>query len=405
MRLLRWTLLTPLSEHFTLPTFPKTGVALVVGAGFPPPARCSIGAVRLPGTPMLNHSLFAPDRWLWYPLLLLAVIALAACEKSAPDPTVRISGSTMGTSYDLQLVPVLGQAVPADFKAKVDGLLARVNKQMSTYDPASELSRFNRNTSTDWVAVSPELQAVVAEGLRVSELSGGAFDITVGPLVNLWGFGPEPRRDQVPSDQAIDQARERVGYWRLHTRVDPPALKKDRADIYVDLSALAKGYAVDQLAALMEVNGIGNYLVAISGDIRAKGRNGKGQPWTVAIEQPVAGQRAVERLIRLGDHGVSTAGDYRNFFEQNGQRYSHIINPHTGRPVPQTLVSVTVISDLDMAADAADTALLAAGPDFGFQLATDHHLAAFFIVIGPDGKSFQERYTPEFEPYLLPSTP
>ena len=354
---------------------------------------------------MLNRSLFAPDRFLWYALLLLAAMALTACEKPIPDPTVRLSGSTMGTHYDLQLVPAPGQTLPVDLKARVDELLARVNKQMSTYDPASELSRFNQNPSTDWVAVSPELQAVVAEGLRVSELSGGAFDITVGPLVNLWGFGPEPRRDQVPSDAAIAQARERVGYWRLHTRAEPPALKKDRADLYVDLSALAKGYGVDQLAALMEANGIANYLVSISGDIRAKGRNGKGQPWTVAIEQPTPGQRAVERLIRLGDHSVSTAGDYRNFFEQNGQRYSHIINPRTGRPVPQTLASVTVISDSDLAADATDTALMAAGPDFGFQLATDHHLAAFFIVIGPDGKSFQERYTPEFGPYLLPAQP
>ncbi|HRD50697.1 MAG: FAD:protein FMN transferase [Candidatus Competibacter sp.] len=354
---------------------------------------------------MSNCSFFSPDRLLRYALPLLVAVALTACEKPAPDPTLRISGSTMGTSYDLQLVPTPGQTLPLDLKTRVDELLARVNKQMSTYDPDSELSRFNRNASTDWIAVSPELQAVVAEGLRVSELSGGAFDITVGPLVNLWGFGPEPRRDQVPSDAAIAQARERVGYWRLQSREEPPALKKDRADLYVDLSALAKGYGVDQLAALMEANGVANYLVSISGDIRAKGRNGKGQPWTVAIEQPTPGQRAVKRLIRLGDHGVSTAGDYRNFFEQNGQRYSHIINPRTGRPVPQTLVSVTVISDSDMAADAADTALMAAGPDFGFQLATDHHLAAFFIIISPDGKSFQERYTPEFEPYLLPSQP
>ena len=336
-----------------------------------------------------------------FAVLLLTLVALAACEPAPPDPTVRLAGSTMGTSYDLKLVPTPGQVIPVGLKTRADELLARVNQQMSTYDPNSELSRFNRNPSTDWIAVSPELLYVVAEGLRISEFTGGAFDITVGPLVNLWGFGPEPRRDQVPSDQAIAQARERVGYRRLHARAEPPALKKDRADLYVDLSALAKGYGVDQLAALVEASSINNYLVSISGDLRAKGHNGQGQPWTVAIEQPVPGQRSVERLIRIGDHGVSTAGDYRNFFEQNGQRYSHIINPRTGRPVPQTLVSVTVISDLDMEADATDTALMAAGSDFGFQLATDHHLAAFFILVGPDGNSFQERYTPEFEPFLL----
>lgn len=332
--------------------------------------------------------------------LVLAGLVLAACEPAPPDPTVRITGSTMGTGYDLKLVPEPGQTVPADFKNRVEELLARVNRQMSTYDPDSELSRFNRNPSTDWVAVSSELQQVIAEALRISELSGGAFDITVGPLVNLWGFGPEPRHDRVPSDEAIAQARERVGYWRLHAREEPPALKKDRADLYVDLSAVAKGYGVDQLAALVEMAGIDRYLVSIGGEIRARGHNGQGQPWTIAIEQPVPDRRAVERLIRLGDHSVSTSGDYRNFFEQNGQRYSHLINPRTGRPVPRTLASVTVISDRSMVADTTATALMVAGPDFGFQLATDHHLAAFFILAGPDG--FQERYTSGFEPFLIP---
>jgi thiamine biosynthesis lipoprotein len=336
---------------------------------------------------------------------LLACALLTACEQAPPDTTVRITGSTMGTSYELKLVPDAGQTIPADIKTRADELLVRINQQMSTYEPDSELSRFNRNPSTDWIAVSPELLSVVAEGLRISELTGGAFDITVGPLVNLWGFGPEPRRDEVPSDEAIARARERVGYWRLRVREEPPALKKDRADLYVDLSALAKGYGVDQLAALVEAGGIHNYLVSISGDLRAKGRNGRGQPWTVAIERPVPGQRSVGRVIRISDHAVSTAGDYRNYFEHNGQRYSHIIDPRTGRPVPQTLASVTVIGKLDMEADAADTALMAAGADHGFQLATDHRLAAFFILAGPDGKSFEERHTPEFEPFLLPRRP
>ena len=335
--------------------------------------------------------------------LLLASLALAACEPSPPDPTVRFAGSTMGTSYDLKLVPAPGQTVPADFKTRVEAMLAGINRQMSTYDPDSELSRFNRNPSTDWIAVSPELQQVVAEGLRTSDLSNGAFDITVGPLVNLWGFGPEPRRDQVPSEEAIAQARERVGYWRLQAREQPPALKKERADLYVDLSALAKGYGVDQLVALVETTGITNYLASIGGEIRARGHNGQGKPWTIAIEKPVPGQRAVERLIRFGDRSVSTSGDYRNFFEQNGQRYSHVINPRTGRPVLQTLASVTVISDRSMVADATATALMVAGPDQGFQIASEHHLAAFFMLIRPDG--FQERYTPEFEPYLVTEQP
>lgn len=331
-------------------------------------------------------------------LPLLAALTLAACEK--PDPTLRFTGSTMGTSYDLKLVPAPGQTVPGDFQAQIDRLLVRVNQRMSTYDPDSELSRFNRNPSTDWVAVSPELLEVVTEALRVSELSGGAFDITVGPLVNLWGFGPDLRREEPPSASAIAQARERVGYWRLHARAEPPALKKDRADLYVDLSAIAKGYGVDQLTALVETTGIRDYLVSIAGEVRARGKNGQGQPWTIAIEKPVPGQRAVERLIRPGDRGVSTSGDYRNFFEQDGQRYSHIIDPRTGRPVPQILASVTVLGEHSMEADAIATALMAAGAEPGFRLASEHRLAAYFLVVGSDG--FQERYTPEFESYLLP---
>lgn len=306
----------------------------------------------------------------------------------------------MGTSYDLKLVPEPGQTVPADLKQRTETLLARINQTLSTYDPQSELSRFNRNSSTDWITVSPELQQIAAEALRISELSSGVFDITVGPLVNLWGFGPEPRRDQVPTDTEIAQARERVGYWQLSAREEPPALKKQHPDLYVDLSAIAKGYGVDQLAALVETMGIHHYLVSIGGEIRAKGHNGRGQPWTIAIEKPVVGQRAVERLIQLGNHSVSTSGDYRNFFEQNGQRYSHIINPRTGQPVPQTLASVTVISDQSMLADATATTLMAAGAEFGFQLAIEHRLAAFFIIASPNG--FQERHTPEFEGYLVP---
>lgn len=336
-------------------------------------------------------------------LLLLGLLA-TACESPAPDPTLRFSGSTMGTSYDLKLVPESHQALPADFQSRIDGLLARINKAFSTYDPQSELSRFNRNPSTDWIAVSPALQAIVAEALRISSLSNGAFDITVGPLVNLWGFGPEARRDQAPSDDAITQARQRVGYWRLQSREQPPALQKERPDLYVDLSGIAKGYAVDQLAALVEAAGIHNYLVSIAGEIRAKGHNGRKQPWSIAIEKPVSGQRAVERLIQIGNHSVSTSGDYRNFFEQGGQRYSHIINPHTGRPVVQTLGSVTVITNQSMIADAIATTLMASGAELGWQLATEHHLAAFFILLAADG-TFTERYTPEFAQHLVAQSP
>lgn len=336
-------------------------------------------------------------------ILLLSWLVVASCDWGSPDTAIRVTGSTMGTSYELKLVPNPGQTVPAELiKHRAEELLDRINQQLSTYDPNSELSRFNRNPSTGWVPVSPELYAVVSEGLRMSELTQGAYDITVGPLVNAWGFGPTPRQERAPSEQAIMEARALVGYWYLHAHPQTPALQKDHSDLYVDLSSLAKGYAVDRLAELVEANGIHNYLVSIAGDLRAKGHNGKGQPWTVAIERPVPGQRAVERLIQISHHAVSTAGDYRNFFEEQGRRYSHIIDPRTGRPVLQTLASVTVISLSDMAADAIDTALMVLGAEDGWRLATEHRLAAFFIIASADGNSFQERYTPEFEQFLSP---
>lgn len=343
-------------------------------------------------------------------VLAFACALLTSCEREPVDGTARITGATMGTTYELKLVPAdpkqpLETEQIKKITAQAEELLVRINQQMSTYDPNSELSRFNSNPSTDWIAVSPELYTVVAEGRRISELTQGAYDITVGPLVNLWGFGPDPRHDQAPSDAAILQARDRVGYWHLQLNPSPPLLKKDRPDLYVDLSSLAKGYAVDRLAELLEANGIQNYLVAIAGDLRAKGHNGHGQLWTVAIEQPTPEQRAVQRLIQISDRSVSTAGDYRNYFEQNGRRYSHIIDPRTGRPVLQTLASVTVISRLSMEADVIDTALMAAGAEEGFQLATEHDLAAFFIFTNPDGKGFQERYTPAFTPFLATEKP
>jgi thiamine biosynthesis lipoprotein len=319
----------------------------------------------------------------------------------------------MGTNYKINFVPpstgkIWKSSIQTELlKNSIEELLARINKQMSTYDVGSELSRFNNNDSTSWSAVSPELSSLVVEGLRISEITHGAYDITVGPLVNLWGFGPESHRDQIPSDIAIIRSHAQVGYWNLHVHINSvsSSIKKDHPGIYIDLSSLAKGYAVDQLAQLIETNGIQNYLVSIGGDLRAKGHNGRNQPWTVAIEQPIPEQHIAGRLIQIGDHSVSTAGSYRNYFEKNGQRYSHVINPHTGQPVLQTLASVTVISDTDMEADAIDTALMVLGPEDGFKLATEHHVAAFFILVSPDGKRFQEIYTPEFEAFLaIPHT-
>jgi thiamine biosynthesis lipoprotein len=312
---------------------------------------------------------------------------------------IEFSGPTMGTTYTVKVFRAPDDIEPTALQTEIDGILAEINRQMSTYDPESELSRFNRNHTTDWVPVSPELHAVIQEALRISHLTDGAFDITVGPLVNLWGFGPETRSGSIPSEETIREALARVGYEQIHIRDSPPALRKDRPDIYLDLSAIAKGYAVDQVAAHLEAGDIRDYMVEIGGELRIKGHNAKGIPWQIAIEEPDPAKRAVQRIIEITDEGIATSGDYRNFFEHEGQRYSHEIDPLTGWPVRHKLASVTVVNKSCMRADAFATALIVMGPEKGFDLAEQEHLAVFFIIISND--DFQEKMTSEFKQYLV----
>jgi thiamine biosynthesis lipoprotein len=267
----------------------------------------------------------------------------------------------------------------------VEAELANLVQQLSTYELDAELARFNRSRQTDWVPVSRELAEVLGEARQVSELTGGAFDVTIGPLVELWGFGPEDTGDRVPDAAAIDARRARVGYANLDVRREPPAIRKHAPGLHVDLSAIAKGYAVDRLAGLLETRGIANYLVEIGGELRGRGHNPAGEPWRIGIERPTAGERSVYAVIGINNTGVATSGDYRNYFEQQGQHYSHIIDPRTGRPVTHALASVTVISPQTMRADAMATALLVLGPEAGYALADSEGLAALFVIRTADG--------------------
>lgn len=333
-------------------------------------------------------------------LLALVVVGWWYAERQGSDGSLlQFSGSTMGTTYTVKAVQVPESIDSAALQTQVEDILAEVNGQMSTYDANSELSRFNQSETTDWVTVSPELAQVVQQALRISRLSRGAFDVTVGPLVNLWGFGPEMSADELPAKAALEAALARVGYQRLHARLTPPALKKDGADIYVDLSAIAKGYGVDRLAEYLEAQGIDHYLVEIGGELRGKGLNPAGVPWRVAIEKPDPGQRAVQRVIEISDQAIATSGDYRNFFEKDGQRYSHAIDPETGQPVRHELASVTVVNPSALEADAWATALLVLGPQQGAQLAEEQNLAAFLLVL--NDMDINEKSTSRFTHYLV----
>jgi thiamine biosynthesis lipoprotein len=326
----------------------------------------------------------------------VCLAALAGCRgAAAPVETVQaISGATMGTEYNVRVVGPAGGLNLAAIKQRVDRRLAAINKQMSTYQPDSEISRFNQYAGDDWFAVSAETAQVVAAGLEVSRSTHGAFDVTVGPLVNLWGFGPTGRRDVAPSEEAIAECRARVGFARLEVRHGPPALRKRRADLSVDLSAIAKGFGVDEVARLLEQQAIRSYMVEIGGEVRTRGRKPDGGRWRIGIERPVAETREIQCVVELEDCGLATSGDYRNFFEQQGRRYSHEIDPGTGRPVEHGLVSVSVLAGDCMTADAWATALLVLGPDAALPTARQHALDVLCMIRTPEG--LLEQATPGF---------
>ncbi len=325
-------------------------------------------------------------------MLLAGTLMLAACSKSPPGGgVIELSGSTMGTFYSVQIAGALAGTGTEGLAGEIEAELELINRLMSTYDPASELSRFNQFSGAGWFSVSRQTLEVVAQARSISEITGGAFDVTVGPLVNLWGFGPDPEPTAPPSPEAMAGARARVGYSLVGLREDPPALRKGRADIYVDLSAIAKGYAVDRLAALLERSGISNYLVDIGGEIRTAGRNGEGEAWRLAVEYPQPGRRTPFRVLRLESAAVATSGNYRNFFELGGVRYAHTIDPRTGWPVSHALLAVTVVADNTMTADAWATALMVLGPEDGLALAEREKVAA--LLLSSENGSVREDLT------------
>ncbi|MCG6898198.1 MAG: FAD:protein FMN transferase [Thiocapsa sp.] len=341
-------------------------------------------------------STLIPSRTRLLAVVLLVALTLSGCSRQ-PE-LVEITGRTMGTSYSVKLVDLPPGLSPAALQAEIDAHLEHVNGLMSTYRPDSDLSRFNASPSTEWFPTSAELVELVTLARSISVASAGAFDITVGPLVNLWGFGPDAHPFSVPDAHLIEETRRRVGYEKLAVRADPSALRKERPDLYVDLSAIAKGYGVDQVAALLDQRGVDAYLVEIGGELKAKGFKPGGAPWRIAVERPDAAARAVYRVVPLRDAAMATSGDYRNFYEHEGRLYSHTIDPSTGHPVDHRLASVTVIAQDCATADALATALLVLGPERGFELAESRDIAAFLISRG--GERHEDRATPAFERLL-----
>ena len=284
---------------------------------------------------------------------------------------------------------------PAELRAAVQRRLDGIERRMSHYRSDSELSRFNHARTTEPRPMSRETLGVVVEALAVSLVSGGAFDVTVGPLVDAWGFGPGGYAPAAPDEASLAALRTRIGFELLEVDLAASTLRKRREDVVVDLSAIAKGYAVDEVAALLEEGGFNDYLVEIGGELRAAGANERGGPWRVAIERPVRGAAAVQRILLLTNAAIATSGDYRNFYDLDGARVSHTLDPRTGRPVTHVPRSVSVIAAQCSLADARATALNVLGPEEGYALAVEQGWAALFVTDDGTGR-LVERETPAF---------
>jgi thiamine biosynthesis lipoprotein len=322
-------------------------------------------------------------RWLVAGLIVLVglstwrLLIADAPTTQTKAPITELSGASMGTTYSVKLAGVLEGARHAEAQRAVDHALSEVDSAASTYRQDSELSRFNRTTEIDSpFQLSPVLLPIVTTALEVGQQSAGALDVTVAPLVDAWGFGPEAQRN--PTPETVAAMRARVGLHLL--QLEGTALKKRRADVALDLSAVAKGYAVDLIGAALEKLGHTDFLVEVGGELQARGQRPDGRPWRVGIEKPISHLRAVERAVALRDMSMATSGDYRNFYEVDGRRRSHLIDPRSGLPIEHALASVTVLHPVAARADAWATALTILGPTAGPELAERHGLAAFFVV-------------------------
>ena len=323
------------------------------------------------------------------------MLLLAACARSPQE--LELSGPTMGTTYTVKIAAPPASLDSARLRATIDDVLTQIDQSMSGYRTDSEVARFNASAATQWHEVSRDLATVVQAALDISEQSSGAFDITVAPLVAAWGFGPAGEPKVLPNVEQLAQIAARVGYRKLHVQLDPPALRKDIAELSIDLNGIAPGFAVDRRAARREALHAENFMIDIGGEIRARGHNAHGDPWHIAIERPVDTQRAPYAGVWLNGASVSTSGEYRDYYERDGHRYSHTIDPRTRQPLDRAPGSVVVIAASTTLADGWATALNVLGPHEGLMLAAKEHMPVLYIE--RQGNGWRSQSTPEFERY------
>lgn len=342
-------------------------------------------------------------------LALAAVVALGTVSARTfygdrPHRIHELAGATMGTTWSLKVS--LPEGSPAAWVEAIGDTvqmrLDRIESLMSTWDSTTELSRFNRSASTSPTPLAPETIAVLAIAAEIGDRSGGALDVTVGPLVTAWGFGPDgvdgPAR---PSLAVLDSLGPRIGLDRIRVDVDRGTARKLHPGVVVDLSAVAKGYALDVGAEGVLRMGATDFALEVGGEARGQGSRPDGSPWRVAVEAPTPDSRTIFRVLELRDEAVATSGDYRNFFEIDGVRHGHVLDPRSGRPVRWQGYSVSVLHPEAARADAWATALSVLGPDEGLGLAESLGLTALFVVQVEEGR-YVARYTSDLADRMEP---
>ncbi len=314
-------------------------------------------------------------------IALLLLSCVPGCQKpSTIRSTETISGRTMGTTYTVKYEPASGTASLTDIGNLIELALESVNAQMSNYREDSEISRFNATYSQDWFPVSRETAEVVSLALQIYEMTEGSFDVTVGPLVDLWGFGPKETPEERPSDSQIQELLQSVGSDKLEARLDPPALRKLSEKLRVDLSAIAKGHGVDRVASALSKIGLEQYFVEIGGEIRTKGQRHDGRAWQVGIERPSLNQREVLQVVGISGISMATSGDYRNLRKVGEDVVTHFIDPRTGFPLRSEVAAATVLATDCATADAIATGLMSAGKEKALRLVEQHDWAALLVL-------------------------
>ncbi|GMM83553.1 FAD:protein FMN transferase [Pseudoalteromonas sp. MTN2-4] len=330
--------------------------------------------------------------------VLLTTVVLTGCfdDKQEIEPIV-IQGKTMGTTYTVKAFPINENLTAETLKTEVDNTLIAVNQSMSPWVKNSEINQFNTLAANTFMPISDDFKTVVKESVRLG-VSTTTLDVTMGPLIDLWGFGPDKRPTKTPSQSQLDEMKARIGVDKLV--LTDEGLAKTIDGLELSFSATAKGFGIDKVAELLEAKGMTNYMVEIGGELRIAGTKAQSQPWRIAIEQPdaPAGQRQVHKVIEPGNNGMATSGDYRIFYEMDGETYTHLINPSTGKPVKHDLVSVTVLHPSAMTADGLATALTVMGTERAKAYAEEHNLAVYLISKSNEGLVTYS--SPAFAPYL-----